>query len=79
MYIFYICFSDFHIKISFGSFFVLQTTFFFIILVEGESFQLFLQNKIRCCFNFVVIPEDSDFFATFLLKFNPWYIKPDDE
>ena len=50
---------------SFGSSFALQTTFF-IILVEGESFQLFLQNKIRFCFNFVVIAEDSDFFAAFL-------------
>ena len=33
---------------------------------RGNLFQLFLQNKIRFCFNFVVIAEDSDFFATFL-------------
>ena len=33
---------------------------------RGNLFQLFLQNKIRCCFNFLVIAEDSDFFATFL-------------
>ena len=33
---------------------------------RGDLFQLFLQNKIRFCFNFVVIAEDSDFFATFL-------------
>ena len=50
---------------SFGSSFAMQTTFF-IILVEGNLFQFFLQNEIRCCFNFLVIAEDSDFFATFL-------------
>ena len=39
MYVFYVCFSVFHIKISFDSSFALQTTFF-IILVEGESFSI---------------------------------------
>ena len=83
MYIFNVCFLVFHIKISFGSSFALQTTFFFIILVEGESFQLFIhcssKTKKHIASSFVAIAENSDFFATFLWKFNPWYFKPDDE
>ena len=59
-------FSVFHIKISFGSSFALQTTFFLSFWWRGNLFQLFLQNKVRCCFNFLVIAEDSGFFATFL-------------